>query len=220
MTISRAQMATLLDYTLLGPEVTKDELAVLIDSAIELGVGAICVPNNMVNLTKKVQEAGITVATVAGFPHGKTPALVKGAEARLAVQNGASEIDVVLDIANVKAADPNVLLSEIVAIREAVPSPIVLKLILETAVLSPAAIAVAVRAARAAGADFVKTSTGFHPAGGATLEAVRAMAAAGEGKIGIKASGGIRTWEDAVAFVEAGATRIGTSQAAAILREG
>lgn len=217
MTISRATMAQILDYTLLGPEVTNSELAAFIDSAIELGVGTICVPNSMVNLTSKAQEAGIRVATVAGFPHGKTPALVKAAEARLAVQSGASEVDVVLDIAVVKEGDANRLLQEIVAIREAVPNPVVLKFILETAVVSDEAIVTAVNALIAAGADFAKTSTGFHPAGGATVEAVRVMAGAAQGRIGIKAAGGVKTWEDAVAFVEAGATRIGTSHAGAIL---
>lgn len=217
MTISRSTMAQILDYTLLGPEVTNSELAAFIDSAIELGVGTICVPNSMVNLTAKAQEAGIRVATVAGFPHGKTPALVKAAEARLAVQSGASEVDVVLDIAVVKEGDANRLLQEIVAIREAVPSPVVLKFILETAVVSNDAIVTAVNALIAAGADFAKTSTGFHPAGGATVEAVRVMASASRGRVGIKAAGGVKTWEDAVAFVEAGATRIGTSNAGAIL---
>ena len=217
MTISRSTMAQILDYTLLGPEVTNSELAAFIDSAIELGVGTICVPNSMVNLTSKAQEAGIRVATVAGFPHGKTPALVKAAEARLAVQSGASEVDVVLDIAVVKEGDANRLLQEIVAIREAVPSPVVLKFILETAVVSDDAIVTAVNALIAAGADFAKTSTGFHPAGGATVEAVRVMASASRGRVGIKAAGGVKTWEDAVAFVEAGATRIGTSSAGAIL---
>ncbi|QYR17899.1 deoxyribose-phosphate aldolase [Corynebacterium glutamicum] len=217
MTISRATMAQILDYSLLGPEVTNSELAAFIDSAIELGVGTICVPNSMVNLTVKAQEAGIRVATVAGFPHGKTPALVKAAEARLAVQSGASEVDVVLDIAVVKEGDANRLLQEIVAIREAVPSPVVLKFILETAVVSDEAIVTAVNALIAAGADFAKTSTGFHPAGGATVEAVRVMASASRGRVGIKAAGGVNTWEDAVTFVEAGATRIGTSNAGAIL---
>ncbi|BAU94784.1 deoxyribose-phosphate aldolase [Corynebacterium suranareeae] len=218
--ISRSEMAKILDYTLLGPEVTNTQLAEFIDSAIELGVGTICVPNSMVNQTTKAQEAGITVATVAGFPHGKTPALVKAAEARLAVQSGASEVDVVLDIAAVKEGDANRLLQEIVAIREAVPHPVVLKFILETAVVSDEAIVTAVNALIAAGADFAKTSTGFHPAGGATVEAVKVMAGAAQGRIGIKAAGGVKTWEDAVAFVEAGATRIGTSNAAGILEGG
>lgn len=217
MTISRAEMAQILDYTILGPEVSPSDLTEFIDSAISLGIGHICVPTSMVTLTQKAQDAGITVATVAGFPHGKTPALVKAAEARLAVQSGAEEVDVVLDIAAVKEADPNRLLQEIVAIREAVPSPAILKFILETAVLDEDAIKVAVDALIAAGADFAKTSTGFHPKGGATVEAVQQMAAASQGRIGIKAAGGIRTWDDAVAMVNAGATRIGTSQAAAIL---
>lgn len=217
MTISRAQMAAIIDFTLLGPEVTVEELHALIDEALELRVGTICVPPSMMNNTKRAQDAGLNIATVAGFPHGKTSALVKAAEARLAVQYGASEVDVVLDIAQVKAANDNALLTEMVAIREAVASPAKLKFIVESAVVSDVALGVVTHAARAAGADFVKTSTGFHPAGGATVEAVRAMAEAAQGQIGVKASGGIRTWADAVAMVEAGATRIGTSNARAIL---
>lgn len=217
MNISRAAMAAILDYTLLGPEVTATQLAEFIDDALELQVGTICVPSSMMNNTKKAQEAGLNIATVAGFPHGKVSPLVKAAEGRLAVQFGASEVDVVLDIAVVKAGDENALLAEMVAIREAIPSPVRLKFIVESAVVGEAALAVVTRAARAVGADFVKTSTGFHPAGGATVAAVAAMAAAAEGKIGVKASGGIRTWEDALAMVEAGATRIGTSNARTIL---
>lgn len=212
-----SDMAAILDYTLLGPEVSTSDLDLFMDSAVELGVGAICVPNSMVSQTKKAQDAGIRVATVAGFPHGKTPALVKAAEARLAVQSGASEVDVVLDIAAVKEGDSNRLLAEMVAIREAVPSPVVLKFILESAVVSDESLVIATHAAVAAGADYVKTSTGFHPAGGATVHAVSVMARAGQGKIGVKASGGVKTWDDAVAMVDAGATRIGTSTAAAIL---
>ncbi len=217
MSISRAEMAAILDYTLLGPEVTAAQLAEFIDDALELQVGTICVPSSMMNNTKKAQDAGLNIATVAGFPHGKVWPLAKAAEGRLAVQVGASEVDGVLDIAVVKAGDENALLAEMVAIREAIPSPVKLKFIVESAVVSPEALAVVTKAARAVGADFVKTSTGFHPAGGATVAAVAAMATAAEGKIGVKASGGIRTWEDAVAMVEAGATRIGTSNARAIL---
>lgn len=217
MTITRAAMASILDYTLLGPEVTTADLHALIDDALSLGVPTICIPPSMMNATKRAQDSGLRIATVAGFPHGKSNPLVKAAEARLAVQYGASEVDVVLDIAAVKAADDNALLAEMVAIREALASPVTLKFIVESAVVDDVALEVATHAARAAGADFIKTSTGFHPAGGATVEAVRVLAGAAQGQIGVKASGGIRTWDQAVAMVEAGATRIGTSNARAIL---
>lgn len=217
MSISRAEMAAILDYTLLGPEVTAAELKDFIADALELKVGTICVPSSMMNNTKQAQDAGLNIATVAGFPHGKVSPLVKAAEGRLAVQFGASEVDVVLDIAAVKTGDENALLAEMVAIREAIPTPVKLKFIVESAVVDAAALKVVTEAARAVGADFVKTSTGFHPAGGASVEAVAVMAAAADKKIGVKASGGIRTWEDAIAMVEAGATRIGTSNARAIL---
>jgi Deoxyribose-phosphate aldolase len=118
---------------------------------------------------------------------------------------------VVLDIAAVKASDSNALLAEIVAVREAVPAPVVLKVIIESAVLSAEAIAVVTRAARAAGVDSVVTSTGFHPAGGATVAAVQAIIGAGEGNIEAIATGGITSPSLAQALIDAGAARIGTS---------
>ena len=214
---SREQLARIMDYTLLSPEATAADVGHLIDSAISLGVGAICVSPSLLHATEKATQAGLTVATVCGFPSGKHHVLVKAAEARLAVQFGASEIDMVVDIAAAQAGDSNALISEIATVREAVPHPVVLKVILESAVLSNDALATACRAALAAGADYVKTSTGFHPAGGASVEAVRVMNDAVRGQMGIKASGGIRTWDDAQALVAAGATRLGVSAAAKVL---
>ena len=190
---SREQLARIMDYTLLSPEATAADVGHLIDSAISLGVRAVCVSPSLLHAT------------------------VKAAEARLAVQFGASEIDMVVDIAAAQAGDSNALISEIATVREAVPHPVVLKVILESAVLSNDALATACRAALAAGADYVKTSTGFHPAGGASVEAVRVMNDAVGGQMGIKASGGIRTWDDAQALVAAGATRLGVSAAAKVL---
>jgi deoxyribose-phosphate aldolase len=164
----------------------------------------------------------LRTATVVGFPSGKHHPLVKAAEARLAVSAGAVEIDMVIDIANALAGDANALISEIVAVREAVPHPVVLKVILESALLDEQQLRTACRAAKTAGADYVKTSTGFHPAGGASVAAVEIMAdevggAPGAGGLGVKASGGIRDWDTAVAMIAAGATRLGVSAPAAIL---
>ncbi|WP_080793232.1 deoxyribose-phosphate aldolase [Corynebacterium pacaense] len=217
MSISRSELAAIIDNARLGPEVTPAEIDELIGSSLGLGVGGIWVPASMVGLTRSAQERGLRVGTVAGFPHGKSVALIKAAEARFAVQNGASAIGVVPDIAAVKVADENALLSEMVAVREAVPSPVLLTVIIEAAVLDERAITVATRAARAAGADFVATSTGFHPAGGASPEAVKMIAAAAQGLIGVTASGGIATFAQAEELVRAGATRILTSGAGEIL---
>ena len=143
-----------------SPEATAADVGHLIDSAISLGVGAICVSPSLLHATEKATQAGLTVATVCGFPSGKHHVLVKAAEARLAVQFGASEIDMVVDIAAAQAGDSNALISEIATVREAVPHPVVLKVILESAVLSNDALATACRAALTAGADYVKPPLG------------------------------------------------------------
>ena len=213
MTSDRQWLAGRLDADLTDPALTRAEIRAACALAAELGVHGVVVDPTHVGAAPE----DLVTSVVVGYPTGRHHSLVKAAEARLAVQYGASEVDVVLDIAAVKAADDNALLAEMVAIREALASPVTLKFIVESAVVDDVALEVATHAARAAGADFIKTSTGFHPAGGATVEAVRVLASAAQGQIGVKASGGIRTWEQAVAMVEAGATRIGTSNARAIL---
>jgi deoxyribose-phosphate aldolase len=163
---------------------------------------------------------GIAVAAVCGFPSGAHRPALKAAEAAAAVDAGATEIDVVIDLGLAAAGDWAGIEAELTLVRRAVPSPVVLKVIIESALLDTldrAAIEAACRAAEAAGADFVKTSTGYHPAGGATTDAVARMAAAVGGRLGVKASGGIRTAADAVAMVDAGATRLGCSATRAIL---
>jgi deoxyribose-phosphate aldolase len=214
-----ADLAPLIDHTLLKPEATRAQIDALAREAEALGTYSICVSPSMLPLD--VPET-LRTATVVGFPSGKHHPLVKAAEARLAVSAGAVEIDMVIDIANALAGDANALISEIVAVREAVPHPVVLKVILESALLDEQQLRTACRAAKTAGADYVKTSTGFHPAGGASVAAVEIMAdevggAPGAGGLGVKASGGIRDWDTAVAMIAAGATRLGVSAPAAIL---
>jgi deoxyribose-phosphate aldolase len=154
---------------------------------------------------------------VCGFPSGAHRADVKAAEAAAAVDDGADEIDMVVNLALVKTADWGGVEEEIATVRGAVPAPRLLKVIIESATLTDDEIVATCRAAEAAGADFVKTSTGFHPAGGASVEAVRLMAATVGGRLGVKASGGIRTAAAALAMVEAGATRLGLSGTRAVL---
>ena len=232
---SREAVAAILDATLLKPEASRDDVATLIREASDLGCGAVCVSPSMLPVGSLVDDATLRIATVAGFPSGKHASLVKATEARYAAQCGADEIDVVIDVAAALAKDQNALLGELITVREAVSHPLVLKVILESAVLDEEQLRTAVRASVQAGADYVKTSTGFHPAGGASVEAVSIMAdelrklgklapfGMGEeeriaaGLVGIKASGGIRDWEAAVAMIEAGATRLGVSAAAQVL---
>ncbi|WP_255450274.1 deoxyribose-phosphate aldolase [Skermania sp. ID1734] len=213
LTYDRATVAKLIDHTLLKPEATAEDVQALVDEATELGVYAVCVSPAML----PVHADGLVIATVAGFPSGKHHSLVKGAEARLAVEQGAREVDMVIDIGAAVAGDYNAVLADILTVREAVGRDVVLKVIIESAALSDEAIVGCCRAAARAGADFVKTSTGFHPAGGATVAAVRLMADTVGGRLGVKASGGIRTAEQAIALLEAGATRLGLSGSRAVL---
>ncbi|PND49683.1 deoxyribose-phosphate aldolase [Rhodococcus sp. ENV425] len=212
-TLPRARVAAMVDHTLLKPEASGADVRALVDEARELGVWSVCVSPSMLPL----RADGLVVATVAGFPSGKHHSLIKGAEARLAVDQGAAEIDMVIDIGAAVAGDFNAVLADILTVREAIGFEPVLKVIIESAALSDEAIVEACRSAERAGANFVKTSTGFHPAGGASVHAVRLMAETVGGRLGVKASGGIRTAEAALAMIEAGATRLGLSGTRAVL---
>jgi deoxyribose-phosphate aldolase len=216
-TITRAELARMIDHTLLAPEATDDDVTRLARDAGRLGVGAICVSPSRLPLAPGVLAPGIGVAAVTAFPSGAHLASVKAAEAAAAVAAGATEIDMVIDLGRALEDRWNPVTAEVAAVRAAIGPRIVLKVIVETAVIGPARIAPACQAAEAGGADFVKTSTGFHKAGGASVEAVRAMAAAVGGRLGVKAAGGIRTTPDALAMIAAGATRIGASSTLAIL---
>lgn len=222
MPLTRAQLAAVVDHTLLKPEATEAQVIALVGEAAELGVAAVCVSPSMVPAAVAADPGGIAVAATAGFPSGKHLPEVKAREAALAVAAGAAEIDMVIDVGAALAGDFAAVRSEIAAVREAVPRA-VLKVIVESAVLlglaGDAVLVAACRAAEDAGADFVKTSTGFHPAGGASVRAVQVMAGAVGGRLGVKASGGIRTAADAVAMLDAGATRLGLSGTRAVLQE-
>ncbi|MBF6452851.1 deoxyribose-phosphate aldolase [Nocardia cyriacigeorgica] len=211
--LTRAEVADMIDHTLLAPEATAEQVEELVREARELGVYAICVSPSML----PVRSPGLVVATVAGFPSGKHHSLVKGAEARLAVDQGAAEVDMVIDVGAAVAGDYSAVLADIVTVREAIGDRALLKVIIESAALPDEAIVQVCRAAEQAGADFVKTSTGFHPAGGADVHAVELMAETVGGRLGIKASGGIRTAEAAAALIAAGATRLGLSKSRAVL---
>ncbi|MEE3063678.1 MAG: deoxyribose-phosphate aldolase [Actinomycetota bacterium] len=218
MTLSRRQLAALVDHTLLKPEATGADVVALLAEAADLAVYAVCVSPSMVPVA--AAAGGVRVATVAGFPSGKHVSAIKAHEAVLAVAAGAGEVDMVIDVGAALAGELDAVRSDIAAVRAAVPDA-VLKVIVESAVLlgdsDGRTLTDVCRAAEEAGADFVKTSTGFHPAGGASVRAVALMAEAVGGRLGVKASGGIRTAADAVAMVDAGATRLGLSATRAVL---
>ncbi|AQA02014.1 deoxyribose-phosphate aldolase [Mycobacterium sp. MS1601] len=216
MAWTRAQVAALVDHTLLKPEATEADVAAVVKEAADLGVYAVCVSPSLV----PAAVGTLPVATVAGFPSGKHASAVKAAEAQLAVRDGAVEVDMVIDVGAALSGDIAAVEADIATVKAAIPDA-VLKVIVESAVLLSLAdagtLAAVCRAAEAAGADFVKTSTGFHPAGGASLSAISVMADTVGGRLGIKASGGIRTADAAVALLDAGATRLGLSASRDVL---
>ena len=215
--LDRASLAQMIDHTLLKSDATPADVEALAAQAVELGTYSICISPNMLPVTADLGP--VKVATVCGFPSGKHTAAVKAAEAKESVANGADEVDMVIDIGLLKAGNTQALTDEIAAVKAEVPSPRVLKVIIESAALTDDEIVAACKASEAAGADFVKTSTGFHAAGGASVDAVRLMAQTVGGRLGVKASGGIRDFATASAMVEAGATRLGLSASAQILAE-
>jgi len=214
---TRGEVARLIDHTLLRPEATDADVAALCAEAGELGVFSVCVSPSRLPLAAGLLPAGVALAVVCGFPSGAHHAAVKAAEAAASVRQGATEIDMVIDLGRATAGDWDGVRAEIVAVRAAVPAPAVLKVIIESGALTDDEIVAACRASEEAGADFVKTSTGFHPAGGATVHAVELMARTVGGRLGVKASGGLRTTSTALAMIGAGATRLGMSASAAVL---
>ena len=219
MGYTRAQVAAVIDHTLLKPEATEADVVALLTEAADLGVYAVCVSPPMVSAAAQV-PGGPVVAAVAGFPSGKHLPAIKAEEAAHAVADGAREVDMVIDVGAACSGELDVVRAEVAAVRSAVPNA-VLKVIVESAVLlergGEPLLADICRVCEDAGADFVKTSTGFHPSGGASVRAVEVMAGVVGGRLGVKASGGIRTAQTAIEMLDAGATRLGLSASRAVL---
>lgn len=216
--MSVENLAAYIDHTLLKPEATHNDVRALVAEAVRLGVHAVCISPTMLPIDLP-RGSRLQVAVVCGFPSGAHASSVKAAEAALAVAGGADEVDMVIDLAGLREGRLSDVVADIRAVRIAVPAPRLLKVIIEAAVLEDEEIVAACQAAEEAGADFVKTSTGFHRAGGASVHAVRLMAEAVGGRLGVKASGGIHSRDDAEAMIDAGATRIGVSATRAVLSE-
>jgi deoxyribose-phosphate aldolase len=214
--MDRITLAAMIDHTLLRPEATAEDVIALCQEATDLGVAAVCVSPSHLPITEGL-GVGIDICTVIGFPSGAHQPTVKAHEAEVAIEAGATEIDMVINLGLAVAGHWEAVREDIAAVRAAAPDSVLLKVILESAVLSEDEIVAACEAAAAAGADYVKTSTGFHPSGGASVSAVRLMADTVGVRLGVKASGGIRDTATALAMVEAGATRLGCSASRAIL---
>jgi deoxyribose-phosphate aldolase len=215
--LTRNELARLLDHSVLKPEATAADIEAGVEVVRTWRVSYYCVQPCWVSLAAR-GLAGIDakVASVVGFPHGVDRSDIKANAAALAVADGASEIDMVQNFGALRSCRAALVAADIEAVVRAVPG-IPVKVILETAVLTDEEKQLACRLAVDAGAAFVKTSTGFHPAGGATAADVRLMRAAVGPSIGVKASGGIRSLADTRTMLDAGANRIGTSASVAIL---
>jgi deoxyribose-phosphate aldolase len=220
---SPAEFARRIDHTLLKPEATAAQIDHLCDEAIEHGFAAVCV--NPVWVSRCAarfsrHSAAPLVCTVAGFPLGASTSAIKVAETTLAIEHGALEVDMVVNLGALLAGDQETVSSDIagvvVAARRASREACI-KVILETRALSDEQVRLACTCADAAGADFVKTSTGFHPAGGATVEHVRLLRQCTSARVKVKAAGGIRDLPTALAMIEAGADRLGMSASVAVL---
>ncbi len=213
-----ADLARYIDHTLLKPDAAAAEIDRLCDEAREYGFAAVCVnPVWVKRAAQRLRGTPVRVASVVGFPLGANSPEVKLLEARRALRDGAREIDMVINIGALKSGDRELVRRDIARIADACREVgAVSKVILETAVLTDEEKVVASRLARQSRADFVKTSTGFGP-GGATLFDVALMREAVGPEMGIKASGGIRTTEEAQGMIAAGATRIGASAGIAIV---
>jgi len=221
MKISKKKLAKMIDHTLIKPTATRDDIVKLCKEAEKHGFGCVCVNSAYVPLAKQLlRGTDVKVASTAGFPFGSSLPEVKAFEAGKAVENGASEIDMVINIGALKSGDYETVKRDIemvVDVKRSHGDDLVIKVIIETGYLTREEKVMACKLAKEAGADFVKTSTGF--VGGATVEDVRLMREIVGQDMGVKAAGGIRTLKEALAMIQAGANRIGTSTGVAIIEE-
>ncbi|QSH42213.1 deoxyribose-phosphate aldolase [Lentisphaerota bacterium ZTH] len=216
--LSIEKLAKYIDHTVLKPTAVYEDVKQLCSEAAEYKFASVCVNPCFIELcAEMLKESGVKVCTVIGFPLGANTAEIKAAEAAQAVQLGAEEVDMVINIDAAKSGDWERVEADIRAVVEAVPAGICVKVILETCYLDKDEIIRACKAAQAAGACFVKTSTGFGT-GGATVEDVKLMSETVGDRMKVKASGGVRSYKDAVAMIEVGADRLGTSAGIAIIK--
>ncbi len=222
MAIKPKDMAKMIDHTMLDPTATVADIRGLCQEAVEHEFASVCVLPVYVPFAKKeLEESSVKVCTVLGFPLGGSTTETKSFEARNAIKNGAQELDMVMNISAFKSGSYDLVKSDINSVVEAtntagVTSDIIVKVILETCYLDEEEIEKASSLAKEAGADFIKTSTGFG-SGGATAEAVSIMRKTVGRDLGVKASGGIKNFEDALEMLDAGANRIGASSGVAIV---
>lgn len=215
--MSPFELAKYIDHTLLKPESKESDIITLCEEAKKYQFVAVCVnPYYVKTASKALENTNVKVATVIGFPLGAMSNFTKVCETRDAIANGATEIDMVINIGALKSKKELDVYHDIKGVVRAASGQALVKVIIETGLLTDDEKRLACRLAKEAGADFVKTSTGFGP-GGATVEDVRLMRGVVGDSLGVKASGGIRDEQTARAMIEAGANRIGTSSGVAIV---
>lgn len=215
--MKKQDLAKMIDHTILKPEATKEEVKKICEEAKEYKFASVCInPSNVALAYDMLKNTEVKVCTVIGFPLGANTTEVKAFEAGDAISKGATEVDMVINIGRLKDKDYEYVRNDIKAVVEAAKNKALVKVIIETCLLTDEEKRVVCSLAKEAGANFVKTSTGFSKSG-ATKEDIALMRNTVGESMGVKASGGVRTYEDAVAMAEAGASRIGASASIAIL---
>ncbi|MDR6122309.1 deoxyribose-phosphate aldolase [Bacillus sp. SLBN-46] len=216
--MATTNVAAMIDHTLLKPEATKEQVEKLCQEAIENKFFSVCVNPVWVRTSKElVKNSGVKVCTVIGFPLGASTSETKAFETKNAIENGADEVDMVINIGALKGQNDTLVESDIRAVVEAAKGKALTKVIIETSLLTKEEKIRACELSVKAGADYVKTSTGFST-GGATFDDIALMSKTVGPTIGVKASGGVRSTEDAQKMIEAGATRIGASSSVDIIK--
>jgi deoxyribose-phosphate aldolase len=211
------QLAPYIDHTLLKPEASQEKIDALCDEARQFGFASVCVlPFWVRRCAARLRESNVKVCTVVGFPLGAHATKLKALETEQAIIDGAQEIDMVINLGALKSGQFDLVREDIEAVVSAAQEKAVVKVIIETSLLTQEEKVTACQIALQTGADFVKTSTGFSGQG-ATVEDVRLIKKIVQDRVGIKASGGIRSYEQALAMIRAGATRLGTSSGTAII---
>ncbi len=211
-------IASYIDHTLLKPESTESQVIQLCKEAAEFKFASVCVnPTWVETAAAELANSGVKVCTVIGFPLGASTPETKAFETTDAISKGAGEIDMVLNVGALKSGNTDHVKKDIEAVVQAAKGKAIVKVILETCLLTDSEKESASRLSKEAGADFVKTSTGFST-GGATVEDVKLMRQTVGSELGVKASGGVRSLEDVEAMIEAGATRIGASSGVKIMQ--
>lgn len=216
--ILNQQYAAYIDHTLLKADATKEEIIRLCEEAKTYSFASVCVNPTWVKTAAEVLNGStVKVCTVIGFPLGASTSAVKAFETKDAIENGAGEIDMVINVGALRSGDDELVKNDIAAVVESAKGKAIVKVIIETSLLTDQEKRKACELSRAAGADFVKTSTGFST-GGATEDDVKLMRGVVGPEMGVKASGGVRSFEDMKKMIDAGATRIGASSGVQIMQ--